>query len=351
MFQTDDVRISKVKELLPPVAVLEKFPATETASSTTFRSRQAISNILKGEDDRLLVIVGPCSIHDPEAAIEYGKRLKVLRDELGDRLEVVMRVYFEKPRTTVGWKGLINDPYLNDTFKINDGLRMGRKLLLDLTDMGLPTASEFLDMITPQYVADLISWGAIGARTTESQVHRELASGISCPVGFKNGTDGNIKIASDAIRSASASHHFLSVTKYGHSAIVETAGNPDCHIILRGGKEPNYSADHVGSIKAELEASGLPQKVMIDFSHANSSKQYQRQMVVSDDVAGQIAGGEEAIFGVMIESHLVEGRQDLVDGVAPNYGQSITDACIGWEDTEKVLRQLADSVQARRDNK
>ncbi|KGY10200.1 3-deoxy-7-phosphoheptulonate synthase AroG [Vibrio sinaloensis] len=351
MFQTDDVRISKVKELLPPVAVLEKFPATETASSTTFRSRQAISNILKGEDDRLLVIVGPCSIHDPEAAIEYGKRLKVLRDELGDRLEVVMRVYFEKPRTTVGWKGLINDPYLNDTFKINDGLRMGRKLLLDLTDMGLPTASEFLDMITPQYVADLISWGAIGARTTESQVHRELASGISCPVGFKNGTDGNIKIASDAIRSASASHHFLSVTKYGHSAIVETAGNPDCHIILRGGKEPNYSADHVGSIKAELEASGLPQKVMIDFSHANSSKQYQRQMVVSEDVAGQIAGGEEAIFGVMIESHLVEGRQDLVDGVAPNYGQSITDACIGWEDTEKVLRQLADSVQARRDNK
>ena len=348
MFQTDDVRISKVKELLPPVAVLEKFPATETASSTTFRSREAISKILNGDDDRLLVIVGPCSIHDPEAAIEYGKRLKVLRDELGDRLEVVMRVYFEKPRTTVGWKGLINDPYLNDTFKINDGLRMGRKLLLDLTDLGLPTASEFLDMITPQYVADLISWGAIGARTTESQVHRELASGISCPVGFKNGTDGNIKIASDAIRSASASHHFLSVTKYGHSAIVETAGNPDCHIILRGGKEPNYRAAQVGAIKSELEASGLPQKVMIDFSHANSSKQYQRQMLVSEDVAGQISAGEDAIFGVMIESHLVEGRQDLVDGQAPTYGQSITDACIGWEDTEKVLRQLADAVEARR---
>jgi len=351
MFQTDDVRINKSKELLPPVAVLEKFPATESASSTTFRSREAISNILKGEDDRLLVIVGPCSIHDTEAAIEYGKRLKVLRDELGDRLEVVMRVYFEKPRTTVGWKGLINDPYLNDTFKINDGLRMGRKLLLDLTDMGMPTASEFLDMITPQYVADLISWGAIGARTTESQVHRELASGISCPVGFKNGTDGNIKIASDAIRSASASHHFLSVTKYGHSAIIETAGNPDCHIILRGGKEPNYSADHVGGIKQELEASGLPQKVMIDFSHANSSKQYQRQMVVSEDVAGQIAGGEDAIFGVMIESHLVEGRQDLINGEAPTYGQSITDACIGWDDTEKVLRQLADAVAERRNNK
>ncbi|EEX94586.1 phospho-2-dehydro-3-deoxyheptonate aldolase [Vibrio orientalis CIP 102891 = ATCC 33934] len=351
MFQTDDVRINKSKELLPPVAVLEKFPATESASSTTFRSREAISNILKGDDDRLLVIIGPCSIHDPEAAIEYGKRLKVLRDELGDRLEVVMRVYFEKPRTTVGWKGLINDPYLNDTFKINDGLRIGRKLLLDLTDMGMPTASEFLDMITPQYVADLISWGAIGARTTESQVHRELASGISCPVGFKNGTDGNIKIASDAIRSASASHHFLSVTKYGHSAIIETAGNPDCHIILRGGKEPNYSADHVGAIKQELEASGLPQKVMIDFSHANSSKQYQRQMVVSEDVAGQISGGEDAIFGVMIESHLVEGRQDLVAGETLTYGQSITDACIGWDDTEKVLRQLADAVAERRNNK
>jgi 3-deoxy-7-phosphoheptulonate synthase len=259
-----------------------------------------------------------------------------------------MRVYFEKPRTTVGWKGLINDPYLNDTFKINDGLRMGRKLLLDLTDMGMPTASEFLDMISPQYVADLISWGAIGARTTESQVHRELSSGISCPVGFKNGTDGNIKIASDAIRSASASHHFLSVTKYGHSAIIETAGNPDCHIILRGGKEPNYSADHVKAIKDELTANALPAKVMIDFSHANSSKQFQRQKVVASDVAQQMANGEDAIFGVMIESHLVEGRQDLVDGVAPTYGQSITDACIGWEDTENVLRELADAVEARR---
>ncbi|PMK03480.1 3-deoxy-7-phosphoheptulonate synthase AroG [Vibrio sp. 10N.261.55.A7] len=349
MFQTDDVRINKVKELLPPVAILEKFPATETASSTTFQSREAISNILKDKDDRLLVIVGPCSIHDTDAAIEYGKRLKVLREELGDRLEVVMRVYFEKPRTTVGWKGLINDPYLNDTFKINDGLRTARKLLLDLTDLGMPTASEFLDMISPQYIGDLISWGAIGARTTESQVHRELSSGLSCPVGFKNGTDGNIKIATDAIRSASASHHFLSVTKYGHSAIIETTGNPDCHIILRGGKEPNFSADHVGTIKQELEASGLPKKVMIDFSHANSSKQYQRQMVVSDDVASQIAGGEDAIFGVMIESHLVEGRQDLVAGEELTYGQSVTDACIGWEDTEKVLRQLADAVQARRE--
>ena len=348
MFQIDDVRISKVKELLPPVAVLEKFPATETASSTTFRSRESISNILKGTDDRLLAIVGPCSIHDPQAALEYGKKLKVLRDELCEDLEIVMRVYFEKPRTTVGWKGLINDPYLNDTFKINDGLRMARKLLLDLTDLGIPTAGEFLDMITPQYLADLISWGAIGARTTESQVHRELASGLSCPVGFKNGTDGNIKIASDAIRSAGASHHFLSVTKFGHSAIIETSGNPDCHIILRGGKEPNFSAEHVSAIKQELEVSGLPQKVMIDFSHANSSKQYKRQMVVSEDVSSQLAAGEDAIFGVMIESHLVEGRQDLIDGKAATYGQSITDACISWDDTEKVLRQLAQAVKERR---
>lgn len=348
MFQTDDVRINRVKELLPPVAVLEKFPATDTAAATTFQARSAIANILHGDDDRLLVIIGPCSIHDPKAAIEYGQRLKALRDELSDRLEIVMRVYFEKPRTTVGWKGLINDPYLNNTFKINDGLRIGRELLLNLTDMGMPTASEFLDMITPQYVADLISWGAIGARTTESQVHRELASGLSCPVGFKNGTDGNIKIASDAIRSAGASHHFLSVTKYGHSAIVETAGNPDCHIILRGGKTPNYSAEHVQAIKQELQASGLPQKVMIDFSHANSLKQYQRQMEVAQDVCTQMANGEEAIFGVMIESHLVEGRQDLEADKALNYGQSITDACIGWEDTEKVLRQLAEAVSARR---
>ncbi|SHO56998.1 3-deoxy-7-phosphoheptulonate synthase AroG [Vibrio quintilis] len=348
MFQTDDVKIKRIKELLPPVAILEKFPATDVAASTTFNARKAIHNILNDKDDRLLVIIGPCSIHDPEAAIEYGKRLKTLRDELGDQLEIVMRVYFEKPRTTVGWKGLINDPYMNNTYKINEGLKIGRKLLLDLTDMGMPTAGEFLDMISPQYLADLISWGAIGARTTESQVHRELASGLSCPVGFKNGTDGNIKIAADAIRSASASHHFLSVTKFGHSAIVETDGNPDCHIILRGGKEPNYSEAHVQEVKQKLGAAGLPQKLMIDFSHANSSKQYQRQMVVADDVSAQISSGENTIFGVMIESHLVEGRQDLVDGRAATYGQSITDACIGWDDTETVLRQLAAAVEKRR---
>lgn len=349
--QTDDVRISNIKELLPPIAVLEKFPATEKASETVYNARQAIHNILNDKDDRLLVVIGPCSIHDPEAAVEYGKKLKAIREQLSDRLEIVMRVYFEKPRTTVGWKGLINDPYMDDSFKLNDGLRIGRKLLLDITDMGLPTAGEFLDMITPQYMGDLISWGAIGARTTESQVHRELASGLSCPVGFKNGTDGNIKIATDAIRSASSSHHFLSVTKFGHSAIVETSGNEDCHIILRGGKEPNYSAEHVSEVTAQLNSANLRNKVMIDFSHANSSKQYKRQLVVGEDVANQIAGGNDAIFGVMIESHLVEGRQDLVDGKAATYGQSITDACIGWEDTEKVLNILADAVQERRATK
>ncbi|MGF1686787.1 3-deoxy-7-phosphoheptulonate synthase AroG [Photobacterium japonica] len=350
MYKTDDVRIREIKELLPPVAVLERFPATEVASETVYQSRQAIHRILNDEDDRLLVIVGPCSIHDPQAALEYGKKLKTLRDELSGELEVVMRVYFEKPRTTVGWKGLINDPYMDNSFQLNDGLRIGRKLLLDITDAGVPTAGEFLDMITPQYMGDLISWGAIGARTTESQVHRELASGLSCPVGFKNGTDGNIKIATDAIGSASAPHHFLSVTKYGHSAIVSTAGNEDCHIILRGGKAPNYSQEHVTAITDQLASAGLRQKVMVDFSHANSLKQYQRQLLVSEDVGQQIASGNKAIFGVMIESHLVEGRQDIVEGQTPTYGQSITDACIGWSDTETVLRQLASDVKKRREN-
>ncbi|PSW06648.1 3-deoxy-7-phosphoheptulonate synthase AroG [Photobacterium lipolyticum] len=351
MYKTDDVRIREIKQLLPPVAVLERYPATEKASETVFQSRQAIHNILNDEDDRLLVIVGPCSIHDTEAAIEYGKKLTALREELKDRLEIVMRVYFEKPRTTVGWKGLINDPYMDGSFQLNDGLRIGRKLLLDLTDMGMPTAGEFLDMITPQYMGDLISWGAIGARTTESQVHRELSSGLSCPVGFKNGTDGNIKIATDAIGSASAPHHFLSVTKYGHSAIVSTAGNEDCHIILRGGKEPNYSAEDVNAVTEQLEKAGQRKKVMIDFSHANSLKQFKRQIVVSEDVGKQVADGNSDIFGVMIESHLVEGRQDIVEGIEPTYGQSITDACIGWADTEKVLRQLADDVVKRRQAK
>jgi len=270
------------------------------------------------------------------------------RARLGADLLIVMRVYFEKPRTTVGWKGLINDPHMDNSFQINDGLRIARKLLLDINDSGLPAAGEFLDMITPQYLADLMSWGAIGARTTESQVHRELASGLSCPVGFKNGTDGNLKIAVDAIRSASVSHHFLSVTKTGHSAIVSTGGNPDCHVILRGGKEPNYSAEHVRAAAAELAAVGLPQKLMVDFSHANSRKDYRRQMEVADDVAGQLAAGDQHIFGVMVESHLAEGRQDLKPGCELKYGQSITDACIGWDDSASVLKVLSDAVKVRR---
>ncbi len=347
-YQNDDLRIKEIKELLPPVALLEKYPATDAAAKTVSLARQAIHNILKKTDDRLLVVIGPCSIHDTQAAKEYAARLLKLREELNDSLELVMRVYFEKPRTTVGWKGLINDPHMDGSFQINDGLRIARKLLVDINDTGLPAAGEFLDMITPQYMADLMSWGAIGARTTESQVHRELSSGLSCPVGFKNGTDGTIKVAIDAINAASAPHCFLSVTKYGHSAIVETSGNGDCHIILRGGKEPNYSAHHVSAVKAGLEKAGLEAQVMIDFSHANSSKQFQKQLEVSDDVAQQIAGGDKAIIGVMIESHLVEGNQSLDSGEPLVYGKSVTDACIGWEDTEKVLRQLAEAVKARR---
>lgn len=347
-YQNDDLRIRDIKELLPPVALLEKFPATDNAARTVARARASIHQILQGEDDRLLVVIGPCSIHDPQAAKEYASRLLKLRDELKGELEVVMRVYFEKPRTTVGWKGLINDPYMDGSFQLNDGLRLARQLLLEINDSGLPAAGEFLDMITPQYVADLMSWGAIGARTTESQVHRELASGLSCPVGFKNGTDGTIKVAIDAINAAGSPHCFLSVTKYGHSAIVETSGNADCHIILRGGKEPNYSAQHVSAVKTGLEKAGLPQQVMIDFSHANSSKQYQKQMEVADDVSAQISGGERGIIGVMIESHLVEGNQSLESGEPLVYGKSITDACIGWSDTDKVLRQLAAAVKQRR---
>ncbi|MGB0836004.1 MAG: 3-deoxy-7-phosphoheptulonate synthase AroG [Psychrobium sp.] len=347
-YQTDDINIEKIKELLPPVALLERFPLSTKASKTVFDARQATHQILTGKDDRLLVVIGPCSIHDPKAAIEYANRLVKLREELNADLEVVMRVYFEKPRTTVGWKGMINDPYMDNSCKLNDGLRMARELLLNVNDLGLPTAGEFLDMITPQYIADLMSWGAIGARTTESQVHRELASGMSCPIGFKNGTDGTIKVAIDAIGAASAPHNFLSVTKYGHSAIVQTRGNEDCHIILRGGKEPNYSKAHVDAVNEQLTAAKLPNNIMVDFSHANSSKQFKRQMDVATDVCGQIAAGDKSLFGVMIESHLVEGRQDIVNGEAATYGQSVTDACIGWDDTEAVLRQLAAAVRDRR---
>lgn len=344
----DDVRIKEIKELVPPAHVLREFPATPASAETTFLTRQAIHRILYGADDRLLVIVGPCSIHDPEAALEYARRLKEQADRLRGELLVVMRVYFEKPRTTVGWKGLINDPYLDDSYRINDGIRLARRLLWEINEMGLPAATEFLDMITPQYIADLIAWGAIGARTTESQVHRELASGLSCPVGFKNGTDGNVRIAIDAIKAAQVPHHFLSVTKAGHSAIVSTTGNEDCHVILRGGKEPNYDANSVEAACRDLAAAGIPAKVMIDCSHGNSRKQFKRQLEVVESVAEQLAGGEDRIIGVMIESHLQEGRQDLMPGKPLEYGKSITDACIGWEDTVTALDRLSEAVRARR---
>ncbi|MBP3194211.1 MAG: 3-deoxy-7-phosphoheptulonate synthase AroG [Cardiobacteriaceae bacterium] len=341
MKNTDDLRIKEVRPVLPPIAVIEKYPITQLAAETVQNCRDAIHNIIYGADNRLLVIIGPCSIHDTKLALDYGQRLKKLREKYRDTLEIVMRVYFEKPRTTVGWKGLLNDPYLDGSFAINDGLRMARKLLLDLNDDEIPVAVEYLDMITPQYIADMVAWGAIGARTTESQVHRQLASGLSCPVGFKNGTNGDIQIAIDAISSARSGHSFLSVTKLGHSAIVSTNGNEDAHIILRGGKQaPNYSAADVAECEAMLAKANLPEKIMIDFSHANSRKEYQRQMLVAEDVASQIEAGNKSIFGVMIESNIVAGAQKLINGRAEVYGQSITDACIGWEDSEKVLERL-----------
>ena len=344
----DDLRIREIKELNPPAQILTELPETEAAALTTWEARQAIHRVLHGADDRLVVVIGPCSIHDTNAAIEYAHRLKAERDRLADDLVIVMRVYFEKPRTTVGWKGLINDPKLDGSFAINEGLRLARKLLWEVNEIGLPAGSEFLDMITPQYIADFIAWGAIGARTTESQIHRELASGLSCPVGFKNGTDGNIRIAVDAIKAAASPHHFLSVTKAGYSAIVSTTGNEDCHVILRGGKTANYDAASVDAACHDLAKAGLASRLMIDFSHANSSKQFKRQIDVASDVAGQIAGGEERICGVMIESHLKEGRQDLMPGKSLEYGQSITDPCIGWEDSVTVLDTLAGAVRKRR---
>ena len=339
--QTDDLRIAGIKELLPPIALLEKYPANRTTSSTVISGRQAIHDILAGDDARLLVIVGPCSIHDPEAALVYANKLIKLREKYKDKLEIVMRVYFEKPRTTVGWKGLINDPHMDNSCRINEGLRMARQLLVSINSLGLPTAGEFLDMITPQYIADLMCWGAIGARTTESQVHRELASGLSCPVGFKNGTDGNIKVAVDAIGAASAPHHFLSVTKFGHSAIVETKGNKDCHVILRGGKQPNYDADSIDVITQQLKAAQVNSKIMVDFSHANSLKDYNRQVIVADNVCEQIRQGNKEIFGVMIESFLVEGNQAIAEKESLTFGQSVTDGCINWETTEQLMEKLA----------
>jgi 3-deoxy-7-phosphoheptulonate synthase len=349
---TDDLRIERIRPLIPPAILMENLPITERASATVSDARQKIARALRGEDDRLVVVAGPCSIHDVNAARDYGARLKAEADRLHDHLIVVMRVYFEKPRTTVGWKGLINDPRLDGSFAINEGLHLARALLRDLGDLGLPAGCEFLDTITPQYLADLVSWGAIGARTTESQVHRELASGLSVPVGFKNGTDGNVRISIDAVQAAGHPHHFLSVTKQGLSAIVATRGNPDCHVILRGASTgPNYDADAVAQAVAALEKAGLCPRVMIDCSHGNSRKDPKRQPLVVRDIAGQIGGGSWSVGGVMLESHLVAGRQDTAPAGSSRpltYGQSITDACLGWDATVPLLDELAAAVQARR---
>ncbi|GAB4088237.1 3-deoxy-7-phosphoheptulonate synthase [Hydrogenophaga soli] len=351
--QTDDERIQDITVLPPPEHLIRFFPIHGTAVEALIsQTRQNIHRIMNGKDDRLLVVTGPCSIHDPAAAIDYARRLKAVRDQYADTLEIVMRVYFEKPRTTVGWKGLINDPYLDGSFRIDEGLRMARQLLIEINRLGLPAGSEFLDVISPQYIGDLISWGAIGARTTESQVHRELASGLSAPIGFKNGTDGNIRIATDAIQAASRGHHFLSVHKNGQVAIVQTKGNKDCHVILRGGKGPNYDAASVEVACKDLEAAKLHPSLMVDFSHANSSKQHEKQLDVARDVAGQIAGGSTRIFGVMIESHLEAGAQKFTPGKDDpcnlEYGKSITDACLGWDDSVQALEVLSNAVAARR---
>ncbi|KAF1046414.1 3-deoxy-7-phosphoheptulonate synthase [Xylophilus sp.] len=352
--QTDNERIQEITVLPPPEHLIRFFPIRGTATESLIaQTRRNIHEIIAGRDDRLLVVVGPCSIHDPKAAVEYAERLVEERRKYADTLEIVMRVYFEKPRTTVGWKGLINDPYLDESFRIDEGLRIARQLLIEINRLGLPAGSEFLDVISPQYIGDLISWGAIGARTTESQVHRELASGISAPIGFKNGTDGNIRIATDAIQAAARGHHFLSVHKNGQVAIVQTRGNKDCHVILRGGKAPNYDADSVATACQQLTAAHLPATLMVDCSHANSSKQHQRQIDVARDIAGQVAGGSCNIFGLMVESHLKAGAQKFSPGkddvAALAYGQSITDACLGWDDSQDVLALLSEAVQTRRD--
>jgi len=346
--RTDDLRISAIRALIAPELLLEELPMDAKALATVTNARQAVHRVLHGADDRLLVVVGPCSIHDSEAALDYARRLLAAASRHAHDLLVVMRVYFEKPRTTVGWKGFINDPQLDGTFAINQGLRLARKLLLDINRMGLPAGTEFLDLLSPQYVSDLIAWGAIGARTTESQTHRQLASGLSCPIGFKNGTDGSVRVAVDAVRAAAAPHAFMGMTKTGQAAIFETVGNEDCHVILRGGKTPNYDAASVEAASKELAAVGLAPHVMIDFSHANSSKQYKKQVEVGANVAAQLATGDERIVGVMVESHIAEGRQDLTPGAKLAYGVSITDACIGWDDTEKVLEALAEGVRKRR---
>jgi len=351
--QTDDERIKDITVLPPPEHLIRFFPIRGTAIEALISdTRHSIHDIMAGTDDRLLVVIGPCSIHDPIAALDYARRLLAQREKYADTLEIVMRVYFEKPRTTVGWKGLINDPYLDESFRIDEGLRMARQLLIEINRMGLPAGSEFLDVISPQYLGDLISWGAIGARTTESQVHRELASGLSAPIGFKNGTDGNIKIATDAIQAAAGGHHFLSVHKNGQVAIVQTNGNPDCHVILRGGKAPNYDAASVAAACADLVAAKLPATLMVDCSHANSSKKFEKQLDVANDIAAQIASGSKSVFGVMVESHLTAGAQKFTPGKdKPSqlaYGQSITDGCLGWDDSLQSLEVLSNAVKARR---
>jgi 3-deoxy-7-phosphoheptulonate synthase len=350
--QTDDQRIKDITVLPPPEHLIRFFPIRGTAVERLItETRRSIQNIMAGKDDRLLVVIGPCSIHDPAAALDYARRLKEARTQYRDTLEIVMRVYFEKPRTTVGWKGLINDPYLDESFRIDEGLRIARQLLIEINRLGLPAGSEFLDVISPQYIGDLISWGAIGARTTESQVHRELASGLSAPIGFKNGTDGNIRIATDAIQAAARGHHFLSVHKNGQVAIVQTNGNKDCHVILRGGKTPNYDAASVAAACKNLEAAKLAPTLMVDCSHANSSKEYERQVEVARDVARQIAGGSRSIFGLMVESHLRPGAQKFTPGkdtvLSLEYGKSITDPCLGWDDSLRLLDGLSESVKAR----
>ena len=348
--RTDDLRIAGINPLISPAVLAYYLPLTEQASELVASTRAQADAILRGDDDRLLVVVGPCSIHDPEAALEYAAKLKKEAERLKDDVLVIMRVYFEKPRTTVGWKGLINDPPLDDSFDINHGLRIARGLLLDLANMGVPSGTEFLDTISPQYIADLIAWGAIGARTTESQIHRELASGLSMPVGFKNGTGGSIQIALDAIQSASRPHHFLSVTKQGVSAIVSTAGNESCHLILRGGKSgPNYDKESIAAAEAMLREQNLPATVMVDCSHGNSMKDYRNQPMVAKDLCHQIAAGSRAITSVMIESNLVEGNQKLAKDLSSLVrGQSVTDACIGWDDTVKVLEEFAEAIRTRR---
>ena len=351
--QTDDERIKDITVLPPPEHLIRFFPIRGTAAESLIsNTRQAIHNIMAGTDDRLLVVIGPCSIHDPAAALDYAKKLMLQRTKYAGTLEIVMRVYFEKPRTTVGWKGLINDPYLDESYRIDEGLRMARQLLIEINRMGLPAGSEFLDVISPQYLGDLISWGAIGARTTESQVHRELASGLSAPIGFKNGTDGNIKIATDAIQAAAGGHHFLSIHKNGQVAVVQTNGNPDCHVILRGGKAPNYDAVSVAAACKDLVAAKLPPTLMVDCSHANSSKQHEKQIEVAKDIAVQLSSGSNSVFGIMVESNLQAGAQKFTPGkdsiAGLEYGKSITDACIGWDDSVGVLDMLAEGVLARR---